>query len=287
MLFRPGKVVKVDPVSLNNMPNKYRRLVGSDAKVENMGNGIMRTTTALETDRAYGYQMFYVPSGAAIEVRCLARQGGLPGAGRITIDQNEKNDAIAGNDITWVEPDSTLWKPYTVFAAGRDDKPFIRVTIGNWNNVPGWCEFKDIEFVLYNVENPVIRAACLIINNGDGDVDFGMQGSASPYTPLYVNHGVRAFGKVSESNTRWVVKMDPMQTWWKPVVFLTVEGSPMDSGFDGYTAHPINISRDRVEFFINRIGHYSGSNPLTLTHSEITNLTKNNPMRIHFLAFAV
>ena len=293
MILAPGcKIIKVDPITFNGMATVNKRQQGSS--IVRAQNGVLYCEAKAVDERAYGYLNFFVPGGAAIEVRCLARQLNANSAGRISIDQHPKNDDIGGDNIDYVEMDSTIWKPYSIFAAGRDDKPYVGVTFGCWKNVIGACEFKDIEIILYGVPQwaPEYRACTFYIENGNLILDqFSKPTSDTTnwpngFEPRFSNMGVNEV--VWEGTSTIKVKWDPLRSYYRPQCFVQVD---CYDNFDGYTAHPRLVRWDSAEILINRMDNKddtsvtaSGTNALSRT--DLTNLTKNRRLFVHVLALS-
>lgn len=293
MILSPGcKVIKVDPITFNGMATVNKRQEGSS--IVRARNGVLYCEAKAIDERAYGYLNFFVPSGSAIEVRCQARQLSEASAGRISIDQHPTNDKIGGDNIDFVEMDSTQWKPYSIFVAGRDDKPYVGVTFGCWKNVIGGCEFRDIEIILYGVPQwaPEIRACTFRIENGNFVLDqFSQKTSETDkwpggFEPRFSNMGVNSITWEGTSTIK--VHWDPFRTYYRPQCFVQVDSY---DNFDGYTAHPRYTDWTSTEILINRMDNrddtsVSGYGTNALSKTELTNLTKNRKLFVHVLAIA-
>ena len=292
MILSPGcKIIKVDPITFNGMGTVNQRKQGSS--IVEVRNGVLYCEAKAIDERAYGYLNFFVPGGAAIEVRCFARQLGATSAGRISIDQHATNDDIGGDNIDYVEMDSTIWKPYSIYAAGRDDRPYVGVTFGIWKNVLGACEFRDIEIILYGVPQwaPEFRACTFYIEKGNITIDQFSVPTSSPnfpngFEPRFSNMGIHSIEWQGTSTIK--VNWDPFRSYYRPQCFVQVD---CYDNFDGYTAHPRLVNWQGAEILVNRMDNKDDSSVSTtgtnaLSRTDITNLTKNRRLCFHLLALS-
>lgn len=273
-----SRVIRFDPVNFNGMITHNKKEQG-DSTVVALPDGVMRCTSKAIDDAAYGFSNFYVPSGARLTVTCQARQvDDVASGGRIGIDQHPAPDKTGGNNVDFIEMDSTEWKPYKISVLGNDKTPFVGVTFGLWKATIGACEFRDIVAVIEyaNAPNPDIRAAMLKIRNGKPTIDQGMLNLTEA---RFTTMGVHTFKWVGTDGTL-EVQWEPFQSWYRPIVVTTVD---MYDGFTGYQCNIGYADRFKAQMLISRPGGKDHLLRETLTNID----TNNKSLFINLIAMSV
>lgn len=279
-----SRILRFDPVSFNGMATDNKKVQG-DGSVVGMPDGILRCTANAINAAAYGFSNFFVPSGARLIVTCLARQvDSVASGGRIGIDQHPAPDKTGGNNVDFIEMDSTEWKPYQISVLGNDKTPFVGVTFGLWRATIGVCEFRDIKVVIENVNSPSpdVRAAMLKIRNGVLSIDQGMGNDPAGGTlneARFTTMGIHTFKWIGTDGTL-EVQWDPFQTWYRPIVVTTVD---MYDGFTGYQCNVGYADRFKVRMQISRPNGTTNLSKATLTDDD----TKGKSLFINLIAMSV
>lgn len=240
-----------------------RKMIAEDSRIDGSSTitateGILRTKSVSLSDRAFVYETFFIPNGGWVECTFAARA--ISGTGKFSYNSYPTNIIDGSNEKDYIDITDKDWKYYRFAVPATAGDNYVRFLFGQWKDVIGETEFKDIKFRGFNI-NPKPDFRCGTIRGRANSWEIYDSEKTSNAQSGYFNYGLF---EVSRQYPFQIldVRMIPFRSWYRPNIQATVMGD--NSSADQITAsvHPAINTSDPDTWF--RIKLYKAGKELNL-----------------------